>query len=91
MDSLSDALKQRLDRHGLDQAVSAATHLEQAKRVLPDFAVPKTFRAGIMTIEINTAAQAYFFKQELASYLEQINAAIGQPLVLGLRLQILHK
>ena len=91
MDSISDAMKHRLNRHGLDQAISTATHLETAKRVLPVFAIPKTLRAGVLWIEVDTPAHAYFFNQELDDALERINAAIGKQLVTSIKVRISHK
>lgn len=91
MEPLFDSLKKRLDRQGLDQAISAASHLVIAKRVLPGSANPKSLRNGVMWIEIDSPTEAYFFNQELDDYIEKINAALGQPLVTSLRLRVLHK
>lgn len=90
MDSLSDALKHRLDRHGLDQAISMATHLETTRRILPSFVNPKSLRAGVLSVDIDTGAHAYFFGQNLEDTVESINAAIGKPLVTEIRIRINH-
>ncbi len=90
MDSLFDAMKHRLDRHGLDQAISIASHLETVKRIVPLYVVPKSLRTGILWVEIDTPAHAYFFKQDKEDTIERINAAIGKPLVTDIRIRINH-
>lgn len=90
MDSLSDAMKHRLDRHGLDQAISIATDLETTKRILPRFANPKSLRGGVLWVEIDTPAHAYFFKQDIDNTVERINAALGKSLVTDIRIRISH-
>ena len=88
MESLSDAMKQRLNRHGIDQAISSATDLETAKRVLPPYATPKKLREGVLWVEIDTPANAYFFREDSENIIERINAAIGKPIVTNLKIRI---
>lgn len=90
MDSLSDAMKKRLDRQHLDQALSAASKIEIVRRVLPSYVVPKTLAHSTLMVEIDTPVHAYFFKQELEDYIERINAALGTPAVTTVKIWITH-
>ncbi len=90
MESLSDSLKKRLDKRGLDGVLTAATLLEIAKRVVPNHVIPKSLHSGVMWVEVSSGSEAYFFKQEIEDYIERINAAIGQEVVTSIRIRTTH-
>lgn len=91
MDSLHDAMMKRMERVGLEKALSATFILEAANRVLPQQFRAKTFRNGVLTLEANVAAHAYIYKQEEETFLEQINAALPEKIVEKLRLRVVPK
>lgn len=90
MEPLHEALIKRMERFGLEKAMSATFIIEAANRVLPEHARAKTFSNGALTVELATPAEAYFFKQEIDSYIEQINAALSEPQVEKIRIRTHH-
>jgi hypothetical protein len=91
MDSLYDALLKRMQTAGQSQAFTAAMILDSANRVLPQDLRAKVFHNEALTLEAETGAKAYFYKEDAESLLEQINAALGQPVVKTLKIRIQHQ
>ncbi len=90
MESLNDAIMDRMARVGQAKAYSASLVLETANRVLPEGFRATTYKAASITIETRIGSEAYFFKQDLDTHLERINAALPKPEVKSLRLRIKH-
>lgn len=90
MESLHDALMKRMGNYGIEKAVSATLIIEAANRILPPMVRAKTYRGDILTVEAKTSTDAYFFKQDLETYLERINAAIPQAAIKNIRIHTKH-
>jgi predicted nucleic acid-binding Zn ribbon protein len=91
MESMGDALRKRLDRAGLGNAMEASVIVESANRVLPQPLRAKTIKDGTLTIEAETGRDAFFLKQEIETYLERINAALPQSIVKSIRIRSKHR
>ena len=90
MESMHEAMIKRMGKFGLEKALSATIILESANRVLPPSYRGKVFKDGVITIEVPTSRDAYFFKQDLESTIEQINAALGKAEVTAIRIRVAY-
>lgn len=90
MESLADALKRRIQQAGVASSLSATALIEVAQRVLPEQVRATTFHNSVLTVTVPKGSDAYFFKQELETHCERINAALGsQGKVEKIRVRIL--
>jgi len=90
MEPLSDALRKRMENYHLTLVLTATQVVEASNRILPPAYKAKSFRDGVLTLEANTAIDAYLLKQENDEYIKQINAAFETPIVTKLKIRTLH-
>lgn len=90
MESLSDALKGRIQHFGLSKAITATQIIDAANRVIPPNFQAKVYKNNSVTVEAPNSAEAYFFKQDVDMYIERINAALNSQEVEHIKIRINH-
>lgn len=81
MKSMNEVLLSRVDRLGLARALGAAQVLEMADRLNRGQFRAKSFRNGQLKIAARSSAEAYLCRQRVDNLIDELNAALGRPLV----------